>query len=101
VDHRLQVAFGGNLELISLEEKIATGDMETTEINQELCGILTEVAFWPRRSAHDDMTLLRNVIDFQSVIELILFDQECFAIPVDDEDVTIDNFSSVKNTAAR
>jgi acyl carrier protein len=40
------------------------------------------------------------VIYSQGVIELILFVQERFSITVEDEEVTTDNFSSLKNTVA-
>jgi acyl carrier protein len=49
---------------------------------------------------NDDTPLLGNVIDSQGVIELIMFVQERFAITVDDEEVTTDNFASVNSTVA-
>jgi acyl carrier protein len=75
--------------------------MQATEIEQEIRSFLTEKFLFGRSEAlSDDMPLLGNVIDSQGVIELIMFVQERFAISVDDEDVTTDNFSSVKNTVA-
>jgi acyl carrier protein len=40
------------------------------------------------------------VIDSQGVIELVVFVQERFTLTVDDEEVTTDNFASVKSTVA-
>jgi acyl carrier protein len=74
---------------------------QATEIEQELRGFLTEKFLFGRGDAlNDDAPLLGNVIDSQGVIDLILFVQERFNISVDDEDVTTDNFASVKSTVA-
>jgi acyl carrier protein len=40
------------------------------------------------------------VIDSQGVIELVMFVQERFTIAVEDEEVTTDNFASVKSVVA-
>jgi acyl carrier protein len=75
--------------------------MQTTEIEQEIRSFLTEKFFFGRSEAlNDDVPLLGNVIDSQGVIELIMFVQERFAIVVDDEEVTTDNFASVKSVVA-
>jgi len=72
--------------------------MQTTEIEQELRSFLTENFLFGRDEAlNDDMPLLGNVIDSQGVIELIQFVQERFSIAVDDEEVTADNFASLKS----
>ncbi|MGA7401187.1 MAG: acyl carrier protein [Candidatus Sulfotelmatobacter sp.] len=75
--------------------------IETTEIGQEIRGFLTEKFLLGRSEAlNDDLPLLGNVIDSQGVIELIVFVQERFTIAVDDEEVTTDNFASVKSIIA-
>jgi acyl carrier protein len=73
--------------------------IQTTEIEQDIRGFLTEKFLFGRAEAvNDDLPLLGNVIDSQGVIELIMFVQERFNIVVDDEEVTTDNFASVKST---
>ncbi len=75
--------------------------IQLTEIEQEIRSFLTERFLFGRSEAlNDDTPLLGNVIDSQGVIELIVFVQERFAITVEDEEVTTDNFASVKNTVA-
>jgi len=74
---------------------------QATEIEQELRSFLTEKFLFGRgETLNDDVPLLGNVIDSQGVIDLILFIQERFSISVDDEDVTTDNFASMKSTVA-
>jgi acyl carrier protein len=75
--------------------------MQATEIEQEVRTFLTETFLFGRNEAlNDDAPLLGNVVDSQGVIELIAFVQERFEIVVDDEEVTTDNFASVKSTVA-
>ena len=75
--------------------------MEVTEIEQEIRNFLTEKFLFGRREAlSDDTPLLGNVIDSQGVIELVVFVQERFTLTVDDEEVTTDNFATVKSTVA-
>jgi len=75
--------------------------IQTTEIEQEIRGFLTEKFLFGRSEAlSDDAPLLGNVIDSQGVIELIVFVQERFTVAVEDEEVTTDNFASVKSTVA-
>jgi acyl carrier protein len=75
--------------------------MQATEIEQEIRNFLTEKFLFGRSEALDDDTpLLGNVIDYQGVIELVVFVQERFAIAVDDEEVTTDIFASVKSTVS-
>ncbi|MFZ0897749.1 MAG: acyl carrier protein [Candidatus Sulfotelmatobacter sp.] len=75
--------------------------IQTTEIEQEIRSFLTEKFLFGRSEAlNDDVPLLGNVIDSQGVIELIVFVQERFTIAVDDEEVTTDNFASVKSAVA-
>jgi len=75
--------------------------MLATEIEQEVRSFLTGKFLFGRSEAlNDDTPLLGNVIDSQGVIELIVFVQERFNIVVDDEEVTTDNFASVKSTVA-
>ena len=75
--------------------------IQTTEIEQEIRSFLTKKFLFGRSEAlNDDLALLGNVIDSQGVIELIVFVQERFNITVDDEEVTTDNFASVKSTVA-
>jgi len=79
------------------------GDMpiQATEIEQEIRNFLAEkFLFGSSDGLKDDTPLLGNVIDSQGVIELIVFVQERFHITVDDEEVTTDNFASVKSTVA-
>jgi acyl carrier protein len=75
--------------------------IQAMEIEQEIRSYLTEKFLFGRSEALNDNTpLLGNVIDYQGVIELIVFVQERFTIAVDDEEVTTDNFASVKSTVA-
>jgi acyl carrier protein len=75
--------------------------IQTTEIEQEIRSFLTERFLFGRSEAlSDDAPLLGNVIDSQGVIELIMFVQERFSVVVDDEEVTTDNFASLKSTVA-
>ena len=75
--------------------------MQATEIEQEIRSFLTEKFLFGRSEAlNDEEPLLGNVIDSQGVIELIVFVQERFTIAVDDEEVTTDNFASLKSTVA-
>ncbi len=75
--------------------------MQTTDIGQEIRTFLTERFLFGRSEAlNDDLPLLGNVIDSQGVIELVVFVQERFTIAVDDEEVTTDNFASVKSVVA-
>jgi acyl carrier protein len=75
--------------------------MQTTEIEQEIRNFLTEKFLFGRSEAlHNDLPLLGNVIDSQGVIELIVFVQERFNIAIDDEEVTTDNFATVKSSVA-
>ncbi len=75
--------------------------IQTTEIEQEIRNFLTEKFLFGRSEAlNDDLPLLGNVIDSQGVIELIVFVQGRFDITVDDEEVTTDNFASIKSTVA-
>ncbi len=75
--------------------------MQATEIEQEIRSFLTEkFLFGSGEMLNDDAPLLGSVIDSQGVIELIVFVQDRFTIEVDDEEVTTDNFASVKSTVA-
>jgi acyl carrier protein len=90
------------LHLQAINEKLGEyKQMQATEIEQEIRSFLTEKFLFGRSEVlTDDAPLLGNVIDSQGVIELILFVQERFSITVEDEEVTTDNFSSLKNTVA-
>jgi acyl carrier protein len=48
----------------------------------------------------DNAVLFGRVIDSMGALELVTFLQEHFAIIVDDEDVTPENFGSVKHVVA-
>jgi acyl carrier protein len=75
--------------------------MQTTEIGQEIRGFLAEKFLFGRsETLTDDVPLLGNVIDSQGVIELVVFVQQRFNIEVDDDEVTTDNFASVKSVVA-
>jgi acyl carrier protein len=75
--------------------------IQATEIETEIRGFLAEkFLFGGGEALKDDVPLLGNVIDSQGVIELIVFVQERFTIVVDDEEVTTENFASVKSTVA-
>ncbi len=75
--------------------------MQTTDIEQEIRSFLTEKFLFGRSDTlNDDTPLLGNVVDSQGVIELIMFVQERFTIAVDDEEVTANNFASVKSVVA-
>jgi acyl carrier protein len=75
--------------------------MQTTEIGNEIRKFLIEeFLFGGGQTLSDDVPLLGNVIDSQGVIELVSFVQQRFKIEVDDEEVTTDNFGSIKSVVA-
>jgi acyl carrier protein len=75
--------------------------MQTTEIEQGIRSFLTEEFLFGRsETLNDDVPLLGNVIDSQGVIELVSFVQQRFNIEVADEEVTTDNFATVKSVVA-
>ena len=75
--------------------------MQATEIAQEVQSYLTEEFLFGRsESLTDDTPLLGNVIDSQGVIELVGYVQRHFNIDVEDEDVTTDNFATLKSVSA-
>jgi acyl carrier protein len=75
--------------------------IQTTEIEQDIRSYLTEEFLFGRGEAlTDDAPLLGNIVDSQGVIELIVFVQQRFKIEVADEEVTTDNFASVKSVVA-
>ncbi len=72
--------------------------MQTTEIEQEIRRYLTEEFLFGRNEAlTDDVALLGNIVDSQGVIELIMFVQQRFKIEVADDEVTTENFATVKS----
>lgn len=74
---------------------------QMTEIEQEIRSFLTETfLFGSGETLNEDVPLLGSVIDSQGAIELVAFIQQRFGIEVQDEEVTIDNLSSVKSVAA-
>jgi acyl carrier protein len=75
--------------------------MQTAEIEQEIRSYLTEEFLFGRNGAlADDVPLLGNVVDSQGVIELIVFVQQRFKIEVNDEEVTTENFATLKSVVA-
>ncbi len=75
--------------------------MQTTEIGNDIRKFLIEeFLFGGGQTLSDDVPLLGNVIDSQVVIELVSFVQQRFKIEVDDEEVTTDNFGSIKSVVA-
>ena len=75
--------------------------MQTTQIETEIRSFLTERFLFGRsETLNGDVPLLGNVIDSQGVIELIVFVQERFNIVVEDEEVTTDNFASLKGVVS-
>jgi len=75
--------------------------VQTTEIEQEIRRFVIEsFLFGNGENLNDDTPLPGGVIDSQGVIELVAFVQEHFGIELQDEEVTIENFFSVKTTAA-
>ncbi|MGA2003717.1 MAG: acyl carrier protein [Terriglobales bacterium] len=75
--------------------------MQTTEIGNDIRKFLIEeFLFGGGQTLSDDVPLLGNVIDSQGVIELVSFVQQRFKIEVDDEEVTTDNFGSIKSVVA-
>jgi len=75
--------------------------LQTTEIEQEIRNFLTETfLFGSSDTLNEDVPLLGSVIDSQGAIELVAFIQQRFNIEVQDEEVTVDNLTSVKSVAA-
>jgi acyl carrier protein len=74
---------------------------QATEIEQEVRTFLIETfLFGSGEALKEDVPLLGNVIDSQGAIELVAFIQQRFNIEVQDEEVTMDNLSSVKGVTA-
>ena len=75
--------------------------MQTTEIEQEIRNFITDTFLFGNGEALTyDVPLLGNLIDSTGVIELIVFVQERFAISVDDDEVSTDNFGSLGSVVA-
>jgi acyl carrier protein len=75
--------------------------LQTTEIEQEIRKFLSETfLLGSGETLNEDAPLLGGVIDSQGAIELVAFIQQRFGIEVEDEEVTIDNLTSVKSVTA-
>jgi acyl carrier protein len=75
--------------------------LETTEIEQEIRSFLTETfLFGNGEPLNNNVPLPGSVIDSQGIIETVVFIQQRFNIELQDEEVTVDNFTSVKSIAA-
>lgn len=75
--------------------------MQTTEIEQEIRKYLSETFLLDSgETLNEDAPLLGGVIDSQGAIGLVAFIQQRFGIEVEDEEVTIDNLTSVKSVTA-
>ena len=75
--------------------------MQMTEIEEGIRAFLVEhFLFGCSDRLNDDAPLLGDVVDSQGVIELIVFLQKRFNVEVDDEEVTSDNFASLKSVVA-
>jgi acyl carrier protein len=75
--------------------------MQMTEIEEGIRAFLVEHFLFGRSDRlNDDAPLLGDVVDSQGVIELIVFLQKRFNVEVDDEEVTSDNFASLKSVVA-
>jgi acyl carrier protein len=75
--------------------------LETTEIEQEIRSFLTETfLFGNGETLNNNVPLPGSVIDSQGIIETVVFIQQRFNIELQDEEVTVDNFTSVKSIAA-
>jgi acyl carrier protein len=72
--------------------------LETTEIEQDIRNFLAET--FGTGTLNEDVALPGSVIDSQGVIELVAFIQQSFDVELQDEEVTADNFTSVKTIAA-
>jgi acyl carrier protein len=75
--------------------------LETTEIEHEIRSFLTETfLFGNGETLNNNVPLPGSVIDSQGIIETVVFIQQRFNIELQDEEVTVDNFTSVKSIAA-
>jgi acyl carrier protein len=75
--------------------------VQTTEIEQEIRGYLTEEFLFGRsETLNENTALLGNVIDSQGVIELVSFIQQHFKIQVEDEEVTTENLATLRTVVA-
>lgn len=76
-------------------------ELATTEIAQEIRNFITEsFLFGNSEALNEDVPLPGSVIDSQGVIELVAFIQQRFDIELQDDEVTVDNFTSVNSTTA-
>ena len=67
----------------------------TKFITQELLGSHKDV-----KLSENDNLLLDGIVDSLGTLRLVTFIEETFKLRVPYEDITIDNFSSIKNLAA-
>ena len=75
--------------------------VQVAEIEQEIRNYITDKFLFGRgETLTDNSPLLGSVIDSQGVIELVIFVQQRFGLTVDDEEVTTDNFASIRTIAA-
>ena len=75
--------------------------MQTTEIEQEIRRFVTErFLVGGGENLNEGGPLPGSVIDSQGVIDLVAFIQQRFEIELQDQEVTVDNFTSVKSIAA-
>jgi acyl carrier protein len=75
--------------------------LQTTEIEQEVRNFLTErFLVGSSEALNENVPLPGSVIDSQGVIDLVAFIQQRYEIELQDEEVTVDNFASVKSIAA-
>jgi len=75
--------------------------MLVAEIEAEIRSFLAnKLASGRSEKIGDDDPLLGSVIDSNGVLEFVTFLQDRFGITIDDEDITMENLDSVKNTAA-
>jgi acyl carrier protein len=75
--------------------------LQTAEIEKEIRKFVTQTfLFGNGESLNENVPLPGSVIDSQGIIDLVAFVQQRFDIELQDEEVTVDNFASVKTIAA-
>ena len=75
--------------------------MQTIDIEREIRSFLIDNFLFGRTEEwRDHVSLLGNVIDSTSAIELVTFLQDRFAITVEDNEVVPENFDTLENVVA-
>jgi len=72
------------------------------EIEQQIAAFIASKILFSKKGyayPYETSFLEEGIVDSTSVLELVLFTEKTYSIPVDDAEITPDNFDSVKKLA--